>query len=85
MIGIALMCAALFCFSCLDATAKWVNRSVDPMVTVWARYMVSGPAHLHGHQSADAAGSAADPAAAACSSSAPFLLFTSTICNFFTP
>lgn len=39
MIGIALMCAALFCFSCLDATAKWVNLSVDPMVTVWARYM----------------------------------------------
>jgi drug/metabolite transporter (DMT)-like permease len=39
MIGIALMCAALFCFSCLDATAKWVNQSVDPMVTVWARYM----------------------------------------------
>jgi len=37
--GIALMCAALFCFSCLDATAKWVNRSVDPLLTVWARYM----------------------------------------------
>jgi drug/metabolite transporter (DMT)-like permease len=39
--GIALMCGALLCFSCLDATAKWVNRSVDPLVTVWARY-VSG-------------------------------------------
>jgi len=39
MAGIALMCAALLCFSCLDATAKWVNRSVDPMVTVWARYI----------------------------------------------
>jgi drug/metabolite transporter (DMT)-like permease len=37
--GIALMCAALICFSCLDATAKWVNRSVDPLVTVWARYI----------------------------------------------
>ena len=36
--GIALMCGALICFSCLDATAKWVNRSVDPLVTVWARY-----------------------------------------------
>lgn len=33
------MCAALLCFSCLDATAKWVNRSVDPLVTVWARYV----------------------------------------------
>ena len=39
IVGIALMCAALVCFSCLDATAKWVNRSVDPMVTVWARYI----------------------------------------------
>ncbi len=39
LVGIALMCAALICFSCLDATAKWVNRSVDPLVTVWARYM----------------------------------------------
>ncbi|MFC4174765.1 DMT family transporter [Microvirga sp. GCM10011540] len=39
LIGIALMCGALICFSCLDATAKWVNRSVDPLVTVWARYM----------------------------------------------
>ncbi len=39
LIGIALMCAALLCFSCLDATAKWLNRSVDPLVTVWARYM----------------------------------------------
>ncbi|MBF9234717.1 DMT family transporter [Microvirga alba] len=39
--GIALMCAALICFSCLDSTVKWVNRSVDPLVTVWARYMSS--------------------------------------------
>jgi drug/metabolite transporter (DMT)-like permease len=37
--GILLMCAALLCFSCLDATVKWVNLSVDPLVTVWARYM----------------------------------------------
>src|SRR3712207_2627654 len=41
MIGIALMCGALFCFSCLDATAKWLNRSMDPVVTVWARYMAA--------------------------------------------
>jgi len=33
------MCLALLCFSCLDGTAKWVNRSVDPLVTVWARYV----------------------------------------------
>jgi len=39
LIGIGLMCLALLCFSCLDGTAKWVNRSVDPLVTVWARYV----------------------------------------------
>src|SRR5215213_7078808 len=36
--GIALMCGALVCFACLDASAKWVGRSVDPLVTTWARY-----------------------------------------------
>ncbi len=39
--GIGLMCIALLCFSCLDASAKWLNRSVDPMLTVWARYTAS--------------------------------------------
>jgi drug/metabolite transporter (DMT)-like permease len=39
--GIALMCAALICFSCLDASAKWANQSVDPLMTVWARYAVN--------------------------------------------
>jgi drug/metabolite transporter (DMT)-like permease len=41
LIGIALMCAALICFSCLDATAKWLNRSVDPLLIVWWRYIAS--------------------------------------------
>jgi drug/metabolite transporter (DMT)-like permease len=41
LIGIGLMCAALLCFSCLDATAKWLNRSVDPLLTVWWRYTAS--------------------------------------------
>jgi drug/metabolite transporter (DMT)-like permease len=41
LLGIGLMCAALLCFSCLDATAKWLNRSVDPMLTVWWRYAAS--------------------------------------------
>ena len=41
VVGIALMMLAVSCFSCLDATAKYVNRSVDPLVTVWARYIVS--------------------------------------------
>ncbi len=35
------MCLALFCFSCLDASAKWLNRSIDPMLSVWARYLAS--------------------------------------------
>ncbi|MET0531797.1 MAG: DMT family transporter [Microvirga sp.] len=38
-IGIALMCATLICFSGTDALAKWVNQSMDPVVTVWARYL----------------------------------------------
>src|SRR3954463_14930109 len=41
LIGIGLMCAALICFSGLDATAKWLNRSMDPLLTVWWRYMAS--------------------------------------------
>jgi drug/metabolite transporter (DMT)-like permease len=41
LVGIGLMCAALICFSCLDATAKWLNRSVDPLLTVWWRYAAS--------------------------------------------
>jgi drug/metabolite transporter (DMT)-like permease len=41
LVGIGLMCCALLCFSGLDATAKWLNRSMDPMLTVWARYLSS--------------------------------------------
>ncbi len=41
LVGIGLMCVALLCFSLLDASAKWLNRSVDPLLTVWARYAVS--------------------------------------------
>jgi drug/metabolite transporter (DMT)-like permease len=36
--AIALMCAAVLCFACLDATAKWANRHVDPVLTTFARY-----------------------------------------------
>jgi drug/metabolite transporter (DMT)-like permease len=82
MVGIALMCAALFCFSCLDATAKWVNRSVDPMVTVWARYisaafltfLVINPRTQPG-----AVRTRRLPLQLVRS----FLLFASTLCNFF--
>ncbi len=41
LVGVGLMCAALLCFSMLDASAKWLNRSVDPLLTVWARYAAS--------------------------------------------
>jgi drug/metabolite transporter (DMT)-like permease len=41
LVGIALMCGALLCFSGLDTTAKWLNRSIDPMMSVWARYVSS--------------------------------------------
>ncbi|WP_245513370.1 DMT family transporter [Enterovirga rhinocerotis] len=39
--AIALMCAAVFCFACLDACGKWATRHVDPVVTTWFRYAVS--------------------------------------------
>ncbi len=41
LIGIALMCGALACFSCLDATAKWLARDLHPMQVTWARYASS--------------------------------------------
>jgi drug/metabolite transporter (DMT)-like permease len=36
--GIGLMCAALVCFACLDALAKWLGTAMDPMQVVWTRY-----------------------------------------------
>jgi drug/metabolite transporter (DMT)-like permease len=36
--GIALMCGALACFSCLDATAKYLVGHMDSLQVVWARY-----------------------------------------------
>jgi drug/metabolite transporter (DMT)-like permease len=38
LIGIALMCAAVSAFSCLDTTAKYLGRQIDIMQIVWARY-----------------------------------------------
>ncbi len=35
------MCGALFCFACLDASAKWLNQYMEPMQTVFLRYAVS--------------------------------------------
>jgi drug/metabolite transporter (DMT)-like permease len=39
--GIGLMCAALLCFSFLDAIAKWLNPHIGPLETTWARYVSS--------------------------------------------
>jgi drug/metabolite transporter (DMT)-like permease len=36
--GIALMCAAVATFACLDATGKYLLRYMDPLQIVWARY-----------------------------------------------
>jgi drug/metabolite transporter (DMT)-like permease len=36
--GIALMCGALACFSCLDTTAKYLVGHMDSLQVVWARY-----------------------------------------------
>jgi drug/metabolite transporter (DMT)-like permease len=37
-VGIALMCGAVATFSCLDATAKYLNGHMDTLQVVWARY-----------------------------------------------
>ena len=39
--GIALMLGAVACFACLDASAKWVNRTTDPLLTAAVRYIGS--------------------------------------------
>lgn len=39
--AIALMCGAVLCFSCLDASAKWLGRFFDPVLITWARYAVN--------------------------------------------
>ncbi len=41
LVGIALLCAAVACFACLDASAKWVNRTADPLQTAAIRYLGS--------------------------------------------
>jgi drug/metabolite transporter (DMT)-like permease len=38
LVGIALMCGAVAAFSCLDATAKYLNGHMDTLQVVWARY-----------------------------------------------
>ena len=38
-IGILLMCCALVCFACLDASGKWLSHHVPVWQVVWARYL----------------------------------------------
>jgi drug/metabolite transporter (DMT)-like permease len=39
--GIALLVAATACFACIDASAKWLNRTMVPMQTLTVRYLGS--------------------------------------------
>jgi drug/metabolite transporter (DMT)-like permease len=39
LIGIALMCGAVACFACLDASAKFLGHHVDMIEVIWARYV----------------------------------------------
>lgn len=41
LMAIGLMCGAVLCFAGLDAGAKWLGQSTDPLLVVWARYAVS--------------------------------------------
>ena len=41
LVAILLMCGAVFCFACLDGSAKWATRYVDPLVTTWFRYVAN--------------------------------------------
>lgn len=39
LIGIAWLVGATLCFACIDASAKWLNRSQPPLQTVAIRYL----------------------------------------------
>jgi drug/metabolite transporter (DMT)-like permease len=39
LVGIALICGSVFCFSCLDTIAKYLGRDLPIIQIVWARYM----------------------------------------------
>ena len=41
LVGIGLMLGAVACFACLDASAKWINRTADPLQTAAVRYLGS--------------------------------------------
>lgn len=39
--GIGLFCLALICFTVLDTCAKWLGQTLNPLLVVWFRYVVS--------------------------------------------
>ncbi|MES2693417.1 MAG: DMT family transporter [Verrucomicrobiota bacterium] len=39
LVGIAWLVGATICFACIDASAKWLNRSMPPLQTVTIRYL----------------------------------------------
>lgn len=39
--GIGLYCLAVICFTALDSSAKWLGQTLDPLLVVWFRYVVS--------------------------------------------
>lgn len=39
--GIAILMIAVVCFCCMDASAKWLSRHVDPLQTSGMRYLVT--------------------------------------------
>jgi drug/metabolite transporter (DMT)-like permease len=41
LVGIALMCGAILSFAGLDTSAKWLNQTLDPILTIWVRYLGS--------------------------------------------
>lgn len=38
LVAILLMCGGVVGFAACDASAKWLNRSLDPLMTTWFRY-----------------------------------------------
>ncbi len=39
--GILLIVGAVSCFACMDASAKWLGRSINPLQTIAVRYVLS--------------------------------------------
>ena len=42
LVGIALMCVGVATLCCLDTTAKWINRTGDPLVAAALRHAPPG-------------------------------------------